>query len=175
MLIAAAITAVTACGIRPSEAWSSQPAPPGSADTARHEIPSESELEIAAKVNEEASRTRRAQGLDALTVNEKMNRAAQDYAFELANRGELDHESKTRGREDPGARLEAAGVKWSRVGENLALFSPRVGIASHTIDGWLNSPPHRHNLLNPLYTMTGAGVARDLRGTYYIVQMYATE
>lgn len=169
-------TCMTAgCGIRPSEAWSSRPAPAASADTVRRDVPTASDAAIAIQVNEEATRTRRTEGLRAFTVNEKMNRAAQDYAIELANRGELDHMSKVRGREDAASRLDAAGVKWTRVGENLAMFSPRIGIAAASVNGWINSPGHRHNLLNPLYHMTGAGVARDIRGNYYIVQMYATE
>ncbi|MEO5509793.1 MAG: CAP domain-containing protein [Longimicrobiales bacterium] len=102
------------------------------------------------------------------------NRAAMEYAQELANRHEIDHTSRVAGREDVGSRLQAAGVKWIRVGENLAMFSPRIGIAESSITGWLNSPGHRHNLLNPLYRLTGAGVARDERGYYYVVQIYAT-
>lgn len=103
-----------------------------------------------------------------------MNRAATEYANELAARHEIEHISTTRGKEDPAARLDAVGVKWTRVGENLAELSPRLGIATQTIQMWLDSPGHRHNLLNPLYHSTGAGVARDERGYYYVVQMYAT-
>ncbi len=114
-------------------------------------------------------------GLSPLASNDGANRAAMDYAQALAVRHELDHESRVPGMETPGARLQAAGIKWTRVGENLAQFSPRVGIADSSIEGWLNSPAHRRNLLNPAYTITGAGVARDERGEYYVVQMYATQ
>jgi uncharacterized protein YkwD len=66
------------------------------------------------------------------------------------------------------------GVGWTRVGENLAELSPRLRIADAVIDLWLHSPAHRHNLLNPQFTMSRTGIARDVRGDYSIVQIYAT-
>jgi uncharacterized protein YkwD len=103
-----------------------------------------------------------------------MNKAAMAYARELAQRHTINHMSATPGLEDPAKRLTAAGVKWSGVGENLALISSRAGVADIVIRGWLNSPPHRENLLDPHFKVTGAGVARDEQGNYYVVQMYAT-
>ena len=43
------------------------------------------------------------------------------------------------------------------------------------IDGWLNSPGHRRNLLDERsagYRYTGIGVARDVDGAVYIAQVY---
>ncbi|HEX6693903.1 MAG TPA: CAP domain-containing protein, partial [Longimicrobiales bacterium] len=118
---------------------------------------------------------RRQAGAGGLVVVEGMNAAAQAHAEHLRGRHELDHTSWIAGRKDPAARLDAEGVKWTRVGENLAQLSDRAGIPDATIQIWMNSPGHRHNLLDPQFNVTGVGVARDERGTYYIVQMYATQ
>ena len=130
--------------------------------------------EVAALVVAESNRARREAGAGALTAVEAMNVAARAHAEHLRGRHELDHISWVPGRRDPAARLDAEGVKWTRVAENLAQLSERPGIPAATIRTWLNSPGHRVNMLEPAYTVTGVGVARDERGTYYIVQMYAT-
>jgi uncharacterized protein YkwD len=131
--------------------------------------------EVAAGVVSAANRARGQAGAEGLVVVEGMSRAAQAHAEHLRGRHELDHTSWIQGRKDPAARLDAEGVKWTRVGENLAQLSDRAGIPDATIQIWMNSPGHRHNLLDPLFNTTGVGVARDERGTYYIVQMYATQ
>jgi len=59
-------------------------------------------------------------------------------------------------------------------GENLAGGSPTL---SATIDGWLNSPPHRRVLLNPDYVQFGIHMARgpsttfNTYGTYWALIM----
>jgi uncharacterized protein YkwD len=98
--------------------------------------------------------------------------AAQEYARELAQRRLLDHASATPGRTTPAQRIEAAGGTWKRAAENLASMSDYTNVPRVTINLWLNSPPHRRNLLDPAYTTTGVGVARDASGTWYIVQLY---
>jgi uncharacterized protein YkwD len=150
------------------------PPPPARPIPASGATAAASEAAIARDIIVAANAARAREGIGALASSPGANRAAMDYAQELANRHEIDHTSRVPGREDVGSRLQSAGVKWVRVGENLAMFSPRIGIAESSITGWLNSPGHRHNLLNPLYGITGAGVARDERGYYYVVQVYAT-
>jgi hypothetical protein len=61
-------------------------------------------------------------------------------------------------------------------GENLAITNEN---ADAVIDGWLNSPTHRDNLLNKEYTDFGIGMAYfgDYQGhsdTYVIVAFYAS-
>ena len=56
----------------------------------------------------------------------------------------------------PFDRLEHAGVRYVRAGENIAYGyrSPE-----EVLQGWLESPGHRKNLENPKYTHHGVGVA----------------
>jgi uncharacterized protein YkwD len=132
------------------------------------------DAQIAREIVQQANAARAREGLHAMAYSDGANRAAMKYAQELALRHEISHTSQVSGRETAGARLLAEGVNWTRAGENLAEFSPRIGIAENAIQGWLDSPPHRHNLLNAEYNATGAGVARDEQGNYYVVQLYVT-
>lgn len=172
----AILVACSACTISPAGIGSS-PTPSSPSRPAPAPLPQPSatgDVETAEEVIDDSNSARTRQGLQLIAANEAMNRAAMQYARELAQRHTISHFSTTPGREDPAKRLTDAGIKWMAVAENLALMSPRPGIAPQVIQGWLNSPPHRENLLNPIYRITGAGVARDEQGNYYVVQMYAT-
>jgi uncharacterized protein YkwD len=121
----------------------------------------------------EANRARQAQGRGALIADPGLDRAAMRYATELANLRRLSHESPVIGYETLTKRIEAEGVKWQRAGENLAsLRGGTTTVPKQTIDMWLNSSGHRANLLNAEYTHSGVGVAVDLYGAWYIVQVY---
>jgi uncharacterized protein YkwD len=37
---------------------------------------------------------------------------------------------------------------------------------------WMNSTGHRNNLLSPVYTQTGIGIAVDSQGNYRWVQLF---
>jgi uncharacterized protein YkwD len=55
------------------------------------------------------------------------------------------------------ARIRAAGVSATRVGENLAWAA---GQARKIVGLWLNSPEHRANLLRPGYRTVGVGARK---------------
>jgi uncharacterized protein YkwD len=112
--------------------------------------------------------------VDARVLNEspELMQAAQEYAEELARLERLSHESPTAGRITMQQRVAATGVSWQRAAENLAALSGRAEIAGNIIDMWLRSPGHRRNLLDPVFTLTGVGVARDRQSAWYVVQLY---
>ncbi|MEZ0369407.1 MAG: CAP domain-containing protein [Candidatus Sericytochromatia bacterium] len=63
-------------------------------------------------------------------------------------------------------------------GENIARYPVVVGsdqdLARRLVDGWLNSPGHRANILRPSFTAMGAGIAQD--GIYVLAtQVFAAE
>ncbi len=65
-------------------------------------------------------------------------------------------------------RAESAGYAgWTALAENVASGSPDVG---SVMGGWLRSPGHRKNLLNPTYQHVGFGLARGADGTPYWTQ-----
>lgn len=128
---------------------------------------------LAEAISEEASRVRQAHGVGPLSSAAALDRAALQHAQELAGRRLLDHRGQTQGRETLQQRINAAGVVWSGIGENLASIP---GAARHLAEDvvylWLNSPGHRANLLNAMYTHVGTGVTRDAEGHWYVVQVY---
>ncbi|HSK20009.1 MAG TPA: CAP domain-containing protein [Longimicrobiales bacterium] len=121
----------------------------------------------------EVNRTREANGLRALRADAALNRAARDYAEELAVRRTLSHTSTNQTRRTMAMRLDAAGGAWSRGAENLGNVSGAASdVATRTVAMWLRSQGHRRNLLEAAYTHTGVGVAIDERGVWYITQLY---
>ena len=51
-------------------------------------------------------------------------------------------------------RANLAGYQSPSVGENIAAG---YMTAQEVVDGWMNSPGHRENILNPNYTEIGVG------------------
>jgi uncharacterized protein YkwD len=130
---------------------------------------------VAEGVLTEANRARRAAGVASLQADPDLDRAAAEYASELADRGLLDHDSPTPGRRTVSQRVDAAGVAWTRVAENLGLVrTHEAAVAATVVRLWLGSPGHRSNLLDAGYVWAGAGVARDRVGDWYVVQVYVT-
>ena len=63
---------------------------------------------------------------------------------------------------EPWDRATRAGYQWATFAENVATVSSSVtpaasAIAQSTVDGWMNSPPHRQNILTAGYVDTGVG------------------
>lgn len=113
---------------------------------------------------------RAAHGLPPLRPDPGLARAALAHALENAHRGVLDHGSPDPARATPADRVALAGVALVEIGENLARI-PGAPLARRAVDGWLDSPPHRRNLLDPGFTHVGFGVA-DGPGGRYVVQLF---
>ena len=105
---------------------------------------------------------------------EKLGAVHQDKALAIAARAFAQYLAKTKtfshtadGRQ-PAMRASAAGYKYCRIGENLALSKSAVGfeakaLATGTIEGWLKSLEHRANLLAPYVTDIGVAVTKSCR------------
>ena len=63
-----------------------------------------------------------------------------------------------------GDRIQANGGSFSTWGENVAAGYRN---ASDVVDGWMNSPGHRANILNPGFTRIGVAVATSADDTPY--------
>ncbi len=101
-------------------------------------------------------------GVSPLTLNEDLTAAAEDFACTLAAEDFFAHIHPVTG-EGPGDRASAAGYAFFAVGENLAAGQTT---AADAVEGWMDSPEHRDNLLSPEWTETGIGVRGG--GTYGI-------
>jgi uncharacterized protein YkwD len=106
-----------------------------------------SELAVVRLIN--AYRTRN--GVPALTVGPALSRAAQAHSADMARRGYFDHGAFV-------ARLRRFGVRAPYVGENLA-SGTRPLSATTIVRMWIQSPPHRENLLDRGFRRVGIGLA----------------
>jgi uncharacterized protein YkwD len=91
-----------------------------------------------------------------LAWNATLGEVAQDHSRDMANNNYLDH--KDRDGRTPGDRAELSGYSGQLVGENIAAGQDTVG---KVVDGWLASPGHCANLMNPQYQELGAAYATD--------------
>ncbi|MEO1205362.1 MAG: CAP domain-containing protein [Pseudomonadota bacterium] len=130
------------------------------------------EAQIIALTNE----VRAEQSLAPVRRNSQLDQAAIDYARLLAATNQFAHDADGRGPED---RAQDAGYTYCQIAENLALhlnsrgFSSN-GLAELAMEGWLNSPGHRRNLLQPHVTEIGMAVVRapDKHPKYISVQLF---
>lgn len=98
--------------------------------------------------------SRAANGVAGLSLNQKLDAAAQANADDMAARNYWSH--NTPEGNPPWIWVSAQGYAYQKLGQNLATgFSDEQS----TIDGWMNSPPHRENLLDPSFTEVGFGFA----------------
>jgi uncharacterized protein YkwD len=105
------------------------------------------ELRVVRLIN--AYRTR--QGLPPLLVGPALSRAAQSHSVDMARRDYFEHG-------DFVTRLLRFGVRAPYIGENLAEGSRPLSPAT-IVRMWIQSPPHRENLLDRGFRRIGVGVA----------------
>lgn len=112
-------------------------------------------------------------GQEPLEAESILEKSATAHSEEMAKLDYFSHTSPTPGRETPHQRIRAAGSGASATGENIAVFTNHKfsTLADKVVQGWMNSPPHRKNLLSPNFTHIGIGIGR--RGkTYYFTQNF---
>ncbi len=89
-----------------------------------------------------------------LTSNNSLISAAQAKANDMATRGYWSH--NTPDGLEPWVFFNNAGYQYSAAGENLAYG---YLTSDSTVLGWMNSPPHKANLINGTFTEVGFGIA----------------
>ena len=91
-----------------------------------------------------------------LAWNATLATAAETHSRSMANNNYFDH--KDRDGRTPGDRAELAGYDFQQIGENIAAGQDSV---RKVVDGWLTSPGHCANLMNPQFKEIGAAYATD--------------
>jgi uncharacterized protein YkwD len=100
-----------------------------------------------------------------LSLDEALGRAARAYSQQMATWGYMDHAGHDG--TTPAARITGSGYRWSEIGENLA--SGHMS-AEEVVSGWLGSPEHCANLMDPLFRHMGVAYAvnpHDTAGVYW--------
>ncbi len=103
-----------------------------------------------------------------LQWNEKLAEVARAHSRDMVEQGFFDHvdpEGKT-----PSARINAAGIPWQALGENIAINGTMPGGQNAFMDEPPFQPNHRANILNTKFTDVGIGIVQAPNGSYYITQ-----
>jgi uncharacterized protein YkwD len=146
---------------------------------ARYAVPSNAQAPaLAARtlelVNEARSRTTRCGNrsfapVAPVTLSGTLGGVALGHANDMAENNYFEHEDLAG--HTPADRVRAVGYREKLVGENIA-FGPRT--ADEVVQGWLDSPGHCENIMDPRFAEMGIAYAagRGKRGLYW-VQVFA--
>lgn len=101
---------------------------------------------------------RTVRGRRTLAYNGKLAKAARRHSKDMSRKRYFSHTSRD-GR-TPGDRITAVGYKWNTWGENIAFgYSTPQAV----MNGWMNSPGHRSNILDNMFCDIGVGYAPNGR------------
>jgi uncharacterized protein YkwD len=106
-----------------------------------------------------------------LALSEVLQRAALEHAQDMASHGNLSHAGSDGSTH--AERATRAGYRWRVVGENVAAGQPA---AEQVVAGWLKSPGHCANLMDPDFSEMGVAFAAAQQGSkgIYWAQMFGT-
>lgn len=137
------------------------PAPAGAAGAA---APPQHAVEVLQLVNE----ARRAKGLAPLTLDPALAKVATAHSKKMAAAGKMAHDGIGDG--NPADRIRKALPKSTHTAENVAAGQPT---AAAVVKGWMDSPPHRENILRPEVRHIGVDMATAPDGTPYWTQVFS--
>jgi uncharacterized protein YkwD len=104
-----------------------------------------------------------------LTLAPVLERAAMEHSEDMARHSYMDHTG--RDGSTPSERVTRTGYKWRTVGENLAsgTLTPE-----ETVNGWIGSPHHCENLMDPRFTQMAIAYAVNTSsdGGIYWTQLF---
>ena len=104
-------------------------------------------------------------GLAPLKANAELNYAADKYAELMSQKRYFSHTGPDGSK--PWDRAKAVGFEAQTMGENIAAGQKTP---QEVVQGWMNSPGHRANILNPSFTQLGVGFENN-----YWVQKFGSD
>lgn len=149
----------------PSPIVRSSPTPTPTAKPTASPIPSPSPSlsSTADQVILLTNQNRVAQGLSPLEQSAQLQKAAQDHANDMAKQNYFSHIGINGS--TLASRVSATGYPWSALGENIARGQSE---ATTVVTGWMQSPGHRGNILDPSFREMGVGYAQGSSGPYWV-------
>ena len=105
-------------------------------------------------------------GLQALKIDNEVQKVARKKAQDMVDNNYFAHESPTYG--SPFQMLKSFKISYKTAGENIATNSSNSG----TVNAWMNSSGHKANILNSSYNYTGIGVVSSKKYGKMYVQMF---
>jgi uncharacterized protein YkwD len=126
----------------------------GIAGCRREEAPLDIGLHInRTEILSEHNKERSVRNAEPLKSDPVLQERAQKWAELMARRHSLTH-----------SRLQLDGTPYSSMGENIAMGYPTI---DSVMDGWMESPGHKRNILSKRYTHAGFGYAKAKDGSPY--------
>ncbi|KAI9141739.1 CAP domain-containing protein [Paraphysoderma sedebokerense] len=125
---------------------------------------SNDEIAVLNLVNQE----RRKAGLKEVCLDPKLMDSAFVHSQDQAISGKMAHDGSDGS--SPFVRINRQGYQFRTAGENVAF---NYGSPQAVMDGWMKSPGHRANILNPDYTQMGIAGVPDSKGQRYWTQNFA--
>ncbi|MFG6120447.1 CAP domain-containing protein [Thalassobacillus sp. B23F22_16] len=120
--------------------------------------------DIQQQVVDLTNQEREKNGLKPLKVDTEVMEVAQEKSEDMAENDYFSHNSPTYG--SPFDMMKDFGVDYQRAAENIAAGQQTP---ESVVEGWMNSPGHRKNILNG--QLTHIGVGYDANGDYW-TQMF---
>jgi len=118
-------------------------------------------------INEQRTRAK----LPPLAWHEQVAQAARDHSKNMAERDFFDHHDPRLG--DVDKRLTRFRIPWRACGENIFVLAGYSNPAQVAVQGWMESPGHRANILTAEFTHAGVGVYYRKRDKhYYLTQIF---
>ncbi|MBQ8528827.1 MAG: LysM peptidoglycan-binding domain-containing protein [Clostridia bacterium] len=118
------------------------------------------EREVVRLVNAERAKA----GLSPLEYDWELARVARYKSEDMQRLGYFSHTSPTYG--SPFQMMKSFGISYRSAGENIARgYSTPAAV----VEGWMNSPGHRANILSSSFTRIGVGYVKD---GHYWTQMF---
>jgi uncharacterized protein YkwD len=115
------------------------------------------ELAIHAGINAERVKA----GLTQLALSSTLGGIARAHSVDMQANNYFEHDDLQGC--SVSCRLDKTGYRWSMVGENIYMMSgytlSEQETAQKIVDGWMNSPGHKANILTANFTEEGIGVA----------------
>ena len=108
------------------------------------------------------NRERAAEHLQVLRWDEGLARAARKHATQMAEQDLLEHQVP--GEPDLPTRASEAGASFSHITENIGMAVD----ANKFHDGWMHSPGHRQNILDPAVDSIGIAVVEGTEELYAV-------
>ena len=118
------------------------------------------------RIFELLNQARTARGLPGLEANAQLQEAARAHSQFMAARQKLSHQFRRES--SVSDRLASTGVHFDSEGENVGLHQTAEGVHQ----GFMHSPPHRANILDPDYNAVGIGVV-ERGGNLWVTEDFA--
>lgn len=125
--------------------------------------------QMEAQVLERINEIRQQHGLKQLRNNEKLAAVARNYSRQMQEQNFFSHTSPAG--DTMVQRVHSAGIFYLMLGENLFKGTNIPKPVPEAVQGWMESPGHRENILRPEYQQTGIGVWHQ-GNTYYFTQLF---